>query len=237
MIENLTLGVLIIAALADSINPCVFGVLIFLIAFMFKVYNKPHKMLIGGLFYTLVVYVTYLLIGLGLIKFTVSFGFTKGFYWFAAIIAILAGLSEIKDYFWYGRWFSLQMLPGGARKVKEYTNKIAKIQKHHPTFSIFLTAALGIFVVLVELPCTGAPYLAVIALISQGAYAKAVPLLVLYNIIFILPLLVIIGLAYYSKTSKMLEEWRKEHKGLMRLFIGLFLITLGIYMLYYIATI
>ena len=98
-LDGLTLPVVIGAALLDSINPCVFGVLIFLIAFMTKMFKNPHKMLLGGLLYTAVVYVTYLLIGIGFLTFTVSFGFSAAIYWIAAIIAILAGLLEMKDFF------------------------------------------------------------------------------------------------------------------------------------------
>ena len=46
--DNLTLGIIIAAAVADSINPCVFGVLIFLIAFMLKLFKSPGRMLLGG---------------------------------------------------------------------------------------------------------------------------------------------------------------------------------------------
>ena len=60
--EGLTLPIIIGAALLDSINPCVFGVLIFLIAFMTKVFKSPTRMLLGGLFYTAVVYISYFLI-------------------------------------------------------------------------------------------------------------------------------------------------------------------------------
>lgn len=232
MITELTLPILITAALADSINPCVFGVLIFLVAFMTKVFKSPKAMVLGGLFYTAVVYITYLAIGLGLLQLTVSFGFSQAFYWIAAIIAIAAGLLEIKDYFWYGKGFSLQMLPGAAKKLKDWTKKIEKIQKKHPSTAVLLTALLGVFVVLVELPCTGAPYLAVIALIGQGAYAQALPLLLLYNLIFVLPLFIIIGVAYFGTHSHVLESWRKEHRGVMRLGIGIFLILLGAYMIY-----
>jgi ABC-type sugar transport system permease subunit len=94
MPEGLTMGILVAAALLDSINPCVFGVLIFLCAFMFKVFKSPNKMLLGGLLYTSVVYLTYFLIGLGFLKFTVSFGFSTAVYWVAAIIAIGAGLLD-----------------------------------------------------------------------------------------------------------------------------------------------
>jgi len=229
--EGLTVPVLVGAALVDSINPCVFGVLIFLIAFMTKVFKSKNRMLAGGLLYTAVVYVSYLVLGLGFIKFTVSFGFSQAVYWVAAVIAIIAGILEIKDYFWYGRGFSLQMIPGAAQRIKFYTNKIAKLNKKSPWLSFLSAGLLGIFVVLVELPCTGAPYLAVLAIIGQGDLSTGLPLLLLYNLIFIAPLFVIIGIAYFGKGKK-LEAWRKEHRGLMRLVTGIFLIVLGAYMIY-----
>ena len=90
---------------------------------------------------------------------------------------------------------------------------------------------LGIFVVLVELPCTGAPYFAILALLAKGMYADAVPYLLLYNFIFVAPLLAVIAIAYFGKTESM-ERWRAEHRGAMRLFTGLFLVALGAYMIY-----
>ncbi len=230
--EGITLPILFGAALLDSINPCVFGVLIFLIAFMTKMFKSPRKMLIGGLIYVAVVYLTYLLIGIGFLKFTVSFGFSVAVYWIAAVIAIAAGLVEIKDYFWYGKGFSLQIIPGGAERIKYYTKKIEKLHKKDGYLTYLAAIPLGIFVTLVELPCTGAPYLAVLAIIGAGNYAQGIPLLLIYNLIFILPLFVIIGFAYFGKTSKMLEDWRKKHRGLMRLSMGLFLVALGAYMIY-----
>ncbi len=231
MVE-LTIPLIIGAALADSINPCVFGVLIFLIAFMTKVFKKPSRMLLGGFLYVLVVYATYFIIGLGFLEFTVSFGISVAIYWIAALIAIGAGILEIKDYFWYGKGLTLQMIPGAAQRIKIYTKQIAKIENKHPALSYLMAAILGVFVVLVELPCPGAPYLAILALIGQGHYTQAIPLLLLYNLIFVLPLFVIIGIAYFSKSARKLEKWRKTHRGLMRLCIGLFLIALGAYMIY-----
>ena len=230
--QELTIGIIVVAALVDSINPCVFGVLIFLIAFMTRMFKSPKKMLLGGLLYSAVVYATYLLLGFGILKITVGIGIASTFYWIAAIIAIVAGFLEIKDYFWYGRGFSLQMIPGGAQRIKYYTNKIEKMERRSPALLILTTAALGVLVVLVELPCTGAPYLAILGMLSTGSYTSAVPLLLLYNLIFVLPLFVIIGIAYFGKSSDRLEAWRKEHRGLMRLGMGIFLLALGFYMIY-----
>ncbi len=231
MVE-LTIPIIISAALVDSINPCVFGVLIFLIAFMTKVFKSKHRMLFGSLLYTAVVYLTYLLIGFGILKFTVSFGFSVFVYWIAAVIAIGAGILEIKDYFWYGKGITLQMIPGASQRIKMYTRKMEMMKDKHIILIYLAMIALGVFVVLVELPCTGAPYLAILALIAKGEYTRAIPLLLLYNLIFILPLLIIISIAYFSKTSKKLELWRRAHRGFIRLVIGLFLIALGAYMIY-----
>lgn len=230
--DELTLGIILGAALLDSINPCVLGVLIFLLAFMTRVFKKPGQMLIGGLIYTLVVYITYLALGFGIFQVTVSIGIANAVYWLAALIAIGAGLIEIKDFFAYGKGFTLQLLPGSEERIKHYTKKIEEIQKKHPQTGTLLLVPLGIFVVLVELPCTGAPYFAILALLASGDYALAVPYLLLYNFVFVLPLLVIIGIAYFGMSSEKLEAWRKKKRGAMRLIIGLFLLALGGYMIY-----
>ena len=220
--QELTIGIVIVAAAVDSINPCVFGVLIFLIAFMTRMFKSPNKMLLMGLLYSGVVYTTYLILGFGILKVAIGAGFASFFYWIAALIAIFAGLLEIKDFFWYGKGFSLQIIPGGAERIKLYTRQIEKMEQRHPLMLFATTILLGIFVVLVELPCTGAPYLAILGLLSKGAFSAAVPLLLLYNLVFILPLFVIIGIAYFGTSSE----------ALMRLGIGLVLLLLGFYMLY-----
>ena len=232
MVEQLTLGIIIVAALVDSINPCVFGVLIFLLAYMTKVFKNTTRMLIAGLIYITAVYITYFLIGMGIFTLTYTAGLANPFYWFAASVAIIAGLFEVKDYFWYGKGFSLQMIPGAAERIKKYSNAMERMETKHPALSLAVAAFLGIFVVFVELPCTGAPYLVILGLLSKGQYAAGIPLLLLYNLIFILPLIVIVWLVYIGYTSRMLEKLRKENRGLMRLGIGLFLLALGLYMIW-----
>ena len=232
MVEQVTLGIIIAAALADSINPCVFGVLIFLLAYMTRVFKNTLRMLIAGFIYITAVYVTYFLIGVGIFTLAYTAGLAKPFYWFAASVAIAAGLFEIKDYFWYGKGFSLQMIPGAAERIKKYSKAMEKMETRHPLLSLLVAAFLGIFVVFVELPCTGAPYLAILGMLSKGQYTSGIPLLLLYNLVFILPLFVIVGLVYIGHTSETLEKWRQENRGLMRLGIGLILLGLGAYMIW-----
>src|SRR3989344_7583794 len=200
MPEGLTLPIVIAAALADSINPCVIGVLVFLIAFMLRVFKSPRRMLLFGLLYTFVVYATYLLLGFGILKVALNVGLASAFYWVAALVAIIAGFLEIKDFFWYGKGLTLQIIPGGADRLKHYVQYLETAEQKHPLLLVATTMFLGVFVVMIELPCTGAPYLAILGLLSAGEFAAAVPLLLLYNLIFVLPLLVIIGLAYGGRS-------------------------------------
>ena len=215
--ENLTLGIVIAAALVDSINPCVLGVLIFLIAFMNKVFKTRMMMLWGGLLYSLVVYLTYLALGFGILRVAVSIGVANSFYTIVAAIAILAGLLEIKDYFWYGKGFSLHI---PAKFAKQMNDKASKT-------TVPGVIALGAFVSAVELPCTGAPYLAILALLSQYFDFTAVLLLVLYNILFVSPLIVILLMVATGTKLYKVKKWKQESRGAMRLAIGLLLVGMG----------
>lgn len=231
MVDQLTIPILITAALLDSINPCVIGVLVFLLAFMLR-FRKPGHMLAISAVYTGVVYVTYFLLGLGILRAVMWLEFSIVFYLFAAMIAAIAGLLEIKDFFWYGKGFSLMVFPGAAERLKYYTGKFAAMVNKPGWLSLSMAAFLGVFVVLIELPCTGAPYLAVLGMLAAGEYARAIPLLLLYNLVFILPLLVIIGLAYVGRKLEQIKAWKEKRKRWMRLVMGLFLLALAWYMIY-----
>src|SRR3989344_8324622 len=150
---ELSIGVLILAAAVDSINPCVFGVLIFLLAYMTRVFKSGRRMLIGSAFYISSVYISYLVIGLGILKFVQSANVAIAFYWVAAFVAIFAGILEIKDYFNYGAGLTLQILPGGAKRIRMYTKHIERVEKRHPALSLIVSFFLGFLVVLIELPC------------------------------------------------------------------------------------
>ena len=214
MVE-LNLFFVIGAALVDSINPCAFGVLIFLLAYLSKSVKTAKKMLLYGLIYIAAVFVTYLVAGLLLLPVIRKIGaFSVVSYYILAGIIALAGLIEIKDFFWYGKGFSLNIIPGEGKRIKLYVNKVAD--------SPFAAAGLGVFVALVELPCTGFAYLAVLGLISlSGLTVGNTTLLLIYNFIFVLPLIIILWLVYKGMSTSKFEEWRQKHKKWMRMAIGL----------------
>jgi len=225
MIETeLTLPILVGAAVIDSINPCAFGVLIFLIAYLFKSFHSRGKVLLHGLTYIAAVFLTYLVAGLLLLPLLQQLGrVAVGTYLTIAVLLVFFGLLEIKDFFWYGRGPSLAIIPSAARRIDWYIR--------HISGKLTTSFLLGVFVALVELPCTGAVYLGVIALISlAGIQVNTIALLVLYNIIFVLPLIVILFFIHHASQTDRFEQWREKYRRHMRLAAGLLLLGMGAWM-------
>lgn len=222
---DVTLPLIIGAAVVDSINPCAFGVLIFLLAFLMEKSGDRRKILSEGMIYIAAVYVTYLSAGLLLLPIIRELGrFSVYMYYVLACIILLGGLLEIKDFFWYGKGFSLSIFPDDAKRIKLYVARVS--EKKMTAFT------LGCFVALVELPCTGAVYIAVLTLMTiEGVAMKHILYLLLYNVIFVLPLAVIVYAFYRGVKTYKFEAWRQRHKGLMRLITGLVLLGLGLWMI------
>ena len=213
------LPVVLVTALVDSINPCAIGVLILLIGTLLALSRDKHKRLFIGIIYILTVYITYLLAGIGLLLFIQRFNLAEPIGIFVGILVIILGLVEIKDFWWYGKGFSLSIPYKRSLQIKEKMKKI----------SILGAIVLGIFVAAVELPCTGGPYLAITAILSKIGFNPVVfSYLLLYNFIFILPLIVILLLVYFGLSAKKLEKWRKKNRKWMRLITGLVMVGLGV---------
>lgn len=213
------LGTVIVTAAIDSINPCAIGVLIMLVSAVIATSLPRKRMLVLGLTYIASVYVTYLLAGIGLLFFLSSIPISIAVYIsiFVGAIIVLAGLVEIKDFYWYGRGFTLAIPPAMAKKIQGYSKNL----------TVPGMAFLGAFVAGVELPCTGAPYLAILFVLRQQFNIEAFGLLLIYNFIFVLPLLVILGLALLGMKATELKMWKDRNRPYMRLLSGLLMIALG----------
>jgi len=214
-----TMPVVITTALVDSINPCAIGVLILLIATLVSLSKDKKKMLLVGSIYIIAVYITYLLAGLGLLLFLQRFNLAEPIGIFVGGLVIILGLLEIKEFWWYGQGISLQISP-------KHIKKIEKMVRHVSAPGAIL---LGIFVAAVELPCTGGPYLAITTLLARiGFNYTVLSYLLLYNFIFVLPLIIILLLVYFGMKTKDIKKWKQNKRKWMRLFIGIVMLILGI---------
>lgn len=220
--REITLPLVISAGLIDSINPCAFAVLIFLLAFLAEVSGSRRRMIKAAIAYIIAVYASYFLAGLGIISIISLTGYANTVSKAAAAVAILAGLINIKDYFWYGKGISLQIPASQKKNIESLVRKA----------NVPAAVALGFLVSMVELPCTGGVYLAVLALLAESTTkASATTYLVIYNIMFILPLIIITLLVIVGMKAHHLEEWRQGKREWMKLALGLFMVALGVWML------
>ena len=221
VVELPALPIVIATALVDSINPCAIGVLILMVTTLlaFKGKNNKNKMLLIGLIYILVVFITYFLAGIGLLFFIQRLNIAEPLGIFVGILIIILGLIEVKELWWYGKGVTLGIPARRAEQIKKYMKKL----------SLPMAIFLGFFVAAVELPCTGGPYLAITTLLSRiGLNAKVISYLLLYNFIFVLPLIVILFLVYFGTSAKKVKAWKDKQKKWMRFWIGIVMIALGI---------
>ncbi len=214
-----TLVTVVVTAAIDSINPCAIGVLILMISLLVSAHKTVKQMLIYGFAYIGAIYITYLLAGLGLLYFLANIPLIVTEYIALIIgsIIIIGGLLEIKDFFWYGQGPSLAIPVRYAKRLHKFSGK----------GSITSIMILGAFVAAIELPCTGAPYLAIITLLSQYFDFSAFLLMIIYNIIFVAPLIIILLAVAFGVKLHDVKRWKQENRGYMRLGIGLMLICMG----------
>jgi len=213
-----TIGTVVITALIDSINPCAIGVLILLISIL-VVYQSKSDLLKYGLIYIFFVFITYFLAGLGILYFlaVIPLWVSEYISIFVGVLVVIGGLIEIKDFFWYGRGITLSIPADKAKKIQTMAKKITL-----PAMII-----LGVFVAAVELPCTGGPYLAILLFLSQNFNFNALLLLIFYNIIFVMPLVVILFMVYFGMKVQHLKRWKQNNRTYMRFATGIILIFLG----------
>lgn len=213
-----TLGIVTVTGLIDSINPCAIGVLILLASILIALRSK-RELLVYGCLYIFAVFVTYILAGLGILYFfnVIPIAISEYISIVVGTIIVIAGLIEIKDYFWYGQGISLAISPERAKQIHDMTRRV----------TLPGVIFLGVFVAAVELPCTGAPYMAILLFLSQNFDMVAALMLVWYNILFVSPLIVILLLIYSGTRIQEVKRWKMKNRTFMRLAVGITLVILG----------
>jgi len=220
---QLTIPAVIGAAAVDAINPCAFAVLIILLTTILAS-GIRKKALFAGLAFSLSIFISYFLMGIGAYSAIQFSGVSHIFYTVVAILAIIIGLFNLKDYLWYGRWFIMEVPLSWRPRMKAVIKGITSVP------GAFL---IGFVVSLFLLPCTSGPYIVILGLLAKVATRQyALLLLLLYNFIFILPMLIITAAIYFGLiTTEKAEEWRQRKLKILHLIAGIIILLLGIGML------
>ncbi|MDP2240734.1 MAG: cytochrome c biogenesis protein CcdA [Burkholderiales bacterium] len=211
-----------VAALIDSINPCAFSILILTIAFLFSLGKLRSSILAIGSAYILGIFLVYMLIGLGILQVLHIFDTPHFMAQVGAYLLILLGLINITNEFFPAFPVKLK-IPQAAH------HKIATLMEKGSLPSAFL---LGGLVGICEFPCTGGPYLMVLGLLhDQTTFTVGLGYLVLYNLIFILPLVIILRISGDKAIVEKVQKWKARETRTMRFGGGIAMVLLGLVIL------
>lgn len=223
---NLTPWAVACGAAVDAINPCEFAILILLMASMLIEQDNRKRALLTGFSFVAAVFIAYFLMGIGLFETirATTLTFSSYFYKIVGIVAIIFGLLNVKDFFWYGGGGFLMEVPQRWRpKMKELIRGVAS------PWSGFI---IGLLISVFLLPCTSGPYVVILSMLAaKTTFFKALIYLLFYNLIFIAPMVAIVLAMYFGLPPEKAENWRKNKLRLLHLIAGVILVALGVVIL------
>jgi len=196
--------------------------ILLLLGYILVFARKPEKILKLGGAYILTVYLTYLVIGLLFYRSVETLNLTPYRIIFDRILGavlLFAGGVNIKDFFLPGKGFSLE-IPQKARP---------KLLKLVERVSWPGTIILAILVTLLETPCSLPIYIGTATILNYSGFSLPVILtyFAYYNLLFILPLIIILFLVWRGREMVSLKEWEHKAKRWMKLSIGILLVLMG----------
>jgi cytochrome c biogenesis protein CcdA len=218
---DLNLATVVLAGLVDGINPCAIAVLlVFVSATLLAVgatmdgpSGEPRRALFrGGAAYVSGMFITYLLIGLGLMGFAGALRQdhlgTKVF----AIVAIGWSLLALQE----------ALLPELGERLRMPPMLHGRAQRWVQRASLPALFGAGALIGLCTVPCSGNVYLAVLALLSSRTdLAEALAYLVVYNLAFVLPLIGLLAIAATPPAMRALARWQLHNRASLKLALGL----------------
>ncbi len=215
--ENI-LTPLIIGAVSNSLHPCAIAVLLLLLTFLYSV-KKRKKEIIGiGLAYILGIFIVYFLIGVGILK-AISLSSEPFFVAkVASLILIILGLINVKDYFFPDLPIHL--------KIPDFTK--GAIQNFMEKASFPAAFVVGALVGLCAFPCTGGIYTVIISTLAATKSTQFVLYLLLYNFIFILPLILVVAASSNERLLEKIEALEMKNSRKLHLITGILMMLIGI---------
>jgi cytochrome c biogenesis protein CcdA len=237
-LENLGLSIplplfTLIIGLIDGFNPCNLFVLTLLISLMLAESHERKRILAVGLTFVAVIYVFYFTFMAAWLNIFKYIGFVTPLRIAIALLALGAGLINMKELFFYRKGVTLMVQDKHVGPLKRRINAVATHMKKGSILTLIGAAAiLAIFASLVELPCTaGFPIIYSSVLSGSGLetgfghYAY----LLLYNVFYVLPLLTIIFIFAFSFKGKQID---KKTMGIIKFIGGAIMFLLGLVLLF-----
>jgi cytochrome c biogenesis protein CcdA/glutaredoxin-related protein len=233
--QSFSVFTIMAAGLIDGLNPCAFATLIFFISYLTTTKKSEKQILLIGISFILGVFITYLLLGIGIFRSLQTANETAWvsfiIYPIAGVVAFIFGTYSVYDYTKIRKGETKEMVLKLPKKIKELVRWIIQKQVNIKYFTV-IAFFTGMLISIFEFVCTGQVYLpTIIYIMGIPEYrGQAFGYLVLYNIMFIIPLILIFVAAFFGVTDKRLKEFLKKHIGLLKIVTAVMFFVLGIVM-------
>jgi cytochrome c biogenesis protein CcdA len=250
--EKLTPLAIISVGLLDGFNPCAITVIVFFMSFLAMQGYRRREIVLIGLIFIFSVYLTYVLIGVGTLEFIYRI---QGFYTIAKVVnvsvgifSIVTGFMALYDYIKFKKDKNTSGLL--LQLPKSMTNRIHKVIREEykagdaaaeavhrkKTLAKLAIGALitGFLVSAFEAVCVVKIYLPTIIFMlkTTGHRIQALGYLLLYNLLFVIPLLGIFVCALAGTTSEQFAAWLKRHMGLLKILLAVMFFGLGLFLIF-----
>lgn len=212
------LPIVIGSAFLDGLHPCAFAVLIFFIAFLLSLQRSFANIFLLGSIYIAVIFLTYLGVGLGFWQGVRFLGQPHLIGKIGAVLIVSLGLINLIEYF-FPR-FPLRL------RIPKFSQPALQAWLKKATLPAVIVAAF--LVGLCTIPCAGGVYAGIIALLaSKTTQARGFVYLVIYNLVFVVPLIVILLTASNRVVLRQIAEFQQKSEKQLKLAVGTALIIFG----------
>ncbi len=227
-----------IIALIDGFNPCAFAVLAILLSMLIYAKSKPKMMLIGSIFILTsgIMYFIFIIVLL-VLRTELLGGYKEIIRLIVAIIALVIGLINVKDFFFFKKGISLTIKEGNMNKITKMGRKVVQEIKEANTargmfIAVLATIIMAVFVNLVELGCTlilPVQYIEIlITNFGTNLTLSSYLYIAFYCLVYVIPLFaILVSFLYTFKSERMTENKGK----ILKLVSGIILVGLGLIML------
>jgi len=232
---------ILLAGLIEGMNPCALATLIFFISYLTMVGRKRKEIFMAGMGFSASSFVTHLLLGFGILNFIQYFSFFPLFsrivYLITFIFSLFLGIFSLYDY--------IQLKKGRPSKMRLQVPDFLKKRIHRIIRTrssgfegneetqlarlLIIAIFIGFIVTLLQSTCTSQVYLPTLLFITNipSLRGSAVFYLIIYNLIYILPLLVIFGIVYWGVTSEQLSIFLQKRASTIKLLTAIFFFALA----------
>jgi hypothetical protein len=222
MVDNPWVASMVVGLMDGIADPCGISVLIFLIAQLMLMSRK--RILVAGILYSFAMFLVYFLFMYGLVNIPLSL--VSSIRSFLILLFLIWGALEIKDFFFFKAFFSLE-IPSFIKK------KIEQLVEEATIPAIIL---VGVLASLGEIPCSsGFTIFFTLDCLPKYGITKenCIPYLIVYNFFGVLPLLLITFLVYYGiGRIERIQEKREKISRIIHLIAGLLLLSIALLMLF-----